>query len=234
MEKISVLQIKLDLEDLNSLLENASRQKSKDILSIEIRKLQTELMTLQNQLSTSDNKEPKPTTAKFNPKCYDVKLNNYAWDQSNEFVKIYVTLNNVQSLPKEAVTCNFSERSMDLYIAGLDNKNYHLPINNLCENINPSKSYTKVRPDMVIVYMAKAAKKEWSCVTKVEKAMKDSKTSYASPDPADDPNVSLMNMMKKMYQDGDDELKKTIAKAWTEGQEKKLSGLSNMPNFGDM
>ena len=28
-------------------------------------------------------------------------------------------------------------------------------------------------------------------------------------------------MMKKMYDEGDDEMKRTIAKAWTEGQEKK-------------
>ena len=27
--------------------------------------------------------------------------------------------------------------------------------------------------------------------------------------------------MKKMYDEGDDEMKRTIAKAWTEGQEKK-------------
>ena len=28
-------------------------------------------------------------------------------------------------------------------------------------------------------------------------------------------------MMKKMYDEGDDEMKRTIAKAWTEGQDKK-------------
>ena len=28
-------------------------------------------------------------------------------------------------------------------------------------------------------------------------------------------------MMKKMYDDGDDEMKRTIAKAWTESQDKK-------------
>ena len=28
-------------------------------------------------------------------------------------------------------------------------------------------------------------------------------------------------MMKKMYDEGDDDMKRTIAKAWTEGQEKK-------------
>ena len=30
--------------------------------------------------------------------------------------------------------------------------------------------------------------------------------------------------MKKMYDEGDDEMKRTIAKAWTEGQEKKQGG----------
>lgn len=36
-----------------------------------------------------------------------------------------------------------------------------------------------------------------------------------------DPSQSIMNMMKQMYQDGDDEMKRTIAKAWTESREKK-------------
>ena len=30
----------------------------------------------------------------------------------------------------------------------------------------------------------------------------------------EDPQASLMNMMKKLYQEGDDEMKKTIAQAW--------------------
>ena len=29
-----------------------------------------------------------------------------------------------------------------------------------------------------------------------------------------DPQESMMNMMKKLYQEGDDEMKKTIAQAW--------------------
>ena len=36
-----------------------------------------------------------------------------------------------------------------------------------------------------------------------------------------DPQAGLMNMMKKMYDDGDDDMKRTIAKAWTESQDKK-------------
>ena len=33
-------------------------------------------------------------------------------------------------------------------------------------------------------------------------------------------------MMKKMYDEGDDEMKKTIAKAWTESREKQAAGMS--------
>ena len=37
----------------------------------------------------------------------------------------------------------------------------------------------------------------------------------------EDPGSSLMSLMKQMYQDGDDEMKRTIAKAWHESQEKR-------------
>lgn len=33
-----------------------------------------------------------------------------------------------------------------------------------------------------------------------------------------------MNMLKKLYSEGDDEMKRTLNKAWTESQEKKMQG----------
>ncbi|OXU25065.1 hypothetical protein TSAR_000903 [Trichomalopsis sarcophagae] len=222
-------EIKMDIDDLNSLLDKASRQKSKDVLNLEIRRLQTELFNLQSQISTNqENKASKPI-ANSALKCYDIKLNNYAWDQTEDFIKIYVTLNNVQSLPKESVFCNFSDRSMDLHVRGLDNKNYELPINNLCEDINTSKSFYKVKTDMIIVSLAKKSKKNWTCITSVEKRIKAAKATPSVSDPSD-PNASLMSLMKKMYEDGDDEMKKTIAKAWTENQDKKTS-LGGLPEI---
>jgi len=226
-------EIKLDLEDLNSLLENATRQKSKDLLSLEIRKLQSELIKFQNPEPQDVEMKPvKPVSS--GPKCYDVKLNNYAWDQSDAFVKLYVTLNKVHTLPKEAVYCNFLDRSIDLRVIGLENKNYLLPINNLCENIDTEKSYIKVKTDMIIVFMAKKAKRFWSCITSVEKLLKDAKANSLKTEATDDkdPNAGIMSIMKQMYQDGDDEMKRTIAKAWTESQGKKEKGLmDDIPGF---
>lgn len=34
-----------------------------------------------------------------------------------------------------------------------------------------------------------------------------------------------MNLMKKMYDDGDDEMKRTITKSWYEAQQKRSEGL---------
>ena len=60
------------------------------------------------------------------------------------------------------------------------------------------------------------------------KVAADSKSKAMEPKPdaskSKDPSAGLMDMMKKMYEEGDDEMKRTIAKAWTEGQDKKVMG----------
>lgn len=42
-------------------------------------------------------------------------------------------------------------------------------------------------------------------------------------DHTDDPSAGLMDMMRQMYEDGDDDMKRTIAKAWTESREKQMN-----------
>ncbi|KAL2727995.1 calcyclin-binding protein [Vespula maculifrons] len=217
-------ELKLDIEELNTLLQQATRSKVKNMLTLEIRRLQTEVAKLIDENKDVCLKSVNSSIDSI-PKCYEVKLNNYGWDQTNSVVKIYVQLKNVHTLPNKDVTCKYTEKSMDLYIFGLDNKNYHLPINNLCEDIDTQKSYVKIKTDMIIVYLAKKLPKNWSHVTGVEKRIKEAKTPSV-PDMGDDPGASLVNLMKKMYQDGDDEMKKTIAKAWTENQQKTAAGLS--------
>ena len=43
-------------------------------------------------------------------------------------------------------------------------------------------------------------------------------------DQSDDPNASLMNMLKNMYEEGDDEMKRSLQKAFYESQNKKEGG----------
>lgn len=85
---------------------------------------------------------------------------------------------------------------------------------------------SKVKPndEMVALYLKKEKEGvKWQFLTKTEKQLKDSKNKAFEDDKEEsskDPMGGLMNIMKKMYDSGDAEMKRNIAKAWTEGQEK--------------
>ncbi|XP_072386923.1 calcyclin-binding protein [Diabrotica undecimpunctata] len=220
MEKIA--ELKKDIAELELLEKQATRQKTKDILSIEIRKLVSEVVLLEEKVKTQNNPVnspiPSPSTGTVN-KRYEVKINNYAWDQSEKYVKFYITLKNVQSVPAENVTCEFTAKTVSLTVKDLDNKDHIWQIKNLLKNIDPAKSTWKVKTDMVLINAAKTSSDNWSHVTEWEKKASDSKTPKMDPDKMD-PSEGLMSLMKNMYESGDDEMKRTIAKAWTESQGK--------------
>lgn len=115
-------------------------------------------------------------------------------------VKIYVTLNNVQSLPKENVYCNFSDsRSFELHVKGLENKDYILVINKLLQPIIPEKCSYRVKSDKVIVSLAKSKQENWSHITETEKKVNDVKSQKFDDMGGDkDPASSLMSMMKNL------------------------------------
>lgn len=81
---------------------------------------------------------------------------------------------------------------------------------------------------MVVVSLAKERTgSSWSHLTQAEKKAKEPKKPAPKMDTEADPSTGLMDMMKQMYDDGDDEMKRTIAKAWTESR----SNNSGMPSF---
>lgn len=72
--------------------------------------------------------------------------------------------------------------------------------------------------------------KKWSHLTSTEKRLADLKKSSMDNEletNKDDPGAGLMKIMQSMYEKGDSETKRMIAKAWTEGQQKKME-----PDFG--
>ncbi|XP_014289728.1 calcyclin-binding protein [Halyomorpha halys] len=229
MSSTKISELKSDVEELSKFMNLTTRPKVKEILSLEVRKIETEILKLK-ELNNSSNEMQSgvPTRAQSSAgsRCYDVKLTNYAWDQSDKFVKLFVTLKNVQSLESEQIFCKFSARSVELRVNGLDNRNYFLVINNLLNDIDESKSHWKVKTDMVIVYLSKSQSVDWKHLTLSEQKLKDAqKKDIDDMNPNEDPSQGLMNLMKKMYTEGDDDMKRTIAKAWCEGREKGMNTL---------
>ncbi|KAJ4936691.1 hypothetical protein JOQ06_001278 [Pogonophryne albipinna] len=169
-------QLEADLVELGSLLEKAERKRVQELLQQEQKKVEKELAVKRQQKEKQDKREADPTAA--SKAAYTVKITNYAWDQSDKFVKIYLTMKDLHKIPPENVEVSFTERSFSVLVKDLDGKNHQMAMHNIKPNVE------------------------------------------ANADPSD----GLMTMLKKIYSDGDDEMKRTINKAWSESQEKKVRG----------
>lgn len=214
-----ITQLEADLMEISNLLEKAERTRVQDVLKQEQRKVENEISAKKLQKEQQAKREADPTSAS---KAYTVKINNYGWDQSDKFVKIYITLKGVHSIAVENVNVIFTERSFSVLVKDLDGKNHQMAINNLLFPINVQESCRKVKTDMVLVMCRKNTSKKWECLTQVEKKTKEKEKPNVEENA--DPSDGLMSMLKKIYSEGDDEMKRTINKAWSESQEKKAKG----------
>ncbi|XP_022063967.2 calcyclin-binding protein [Acanthochromis polyacanthus] len=213
-------QLEADLQELGSLLEKAERKRVQELLKQEQKKVEKELASKRQQKEQQTRRETDPAAA--SKATYTVKITSYAWDQSEKFVKIYLALKDVHKIPSEDVEVNFTERSLSVLVKDLDGKNHQMTILNLLYPIDEKDSYKKIKTDMVLVMCKKQATKKWDCLTTVEKQSKEK--DKPSMDDSADPSEGLMSMLKKIYAEGDDEMKRTINKAWSESQEKKIRG----------
>ncbi len=74
---------------------------------------------------------------------------------------------------------------------------------------------------MVTIFLKKAnVGNSWADL--VPSAGKDKDKGLPKLDENADPQEGLMSLMKKMYEEGDDEMKRTISKAFTESRDKSL------------
>lgn len=131
-------------------------------------------------------------------------------------VSVDVRLKGVEALPKESITCDFTESSFDLKVAGLDGKNYRFLRTNLDKDIVPAESEVKVKKNHVIVVLQKVKGQygydSWTdlCAKGKRKPTNNSKDS--------NPQESIMGMMKDLYDEGDDNMKKIIGEAMYKSQ----------------
>ncbi|CAF0831799.1 unnamed protein product [Rotaria sp. Silwood1] len=231
-----IQELNADIDEIKKLLTQSNRSRVKQFLEVQQRRLETDLVTLkekqeQNTASAVEKKQSVTVPPSAN-RSYTKDLTLYAWDQTDKFVKVYVqNLDGVGDLPANQVRCSFEDQGFTLEIANLKNVNYIFKRGRLLHEIKPEQSSYKVKKDMVIVSLAKADSKSWECIFRDEK--KAPEKQLPKMDDSKDPGDSLMQLMKNMYETGDDEMKRTIAKAWTESREKMNTGGggSDMPEF---
>lgn len=231
---MSLEELKLDSEEISSLLLVAKRTRTKNALMAEKVKIDTEMVNISIKARAAAQAKThqgpvKNANGEPSSKKYLVELNEYAWDQSDKFVKLFVTLDGVQKLTEDDVKVTFTDKSILLLVENLNNKDYSLTINNLLHPIDVVKSYRKIKTGIIAIYMKKSAEGEkWSHLTTIEKRLKDKQDEEMKENMSGDADGAIIHLMKKMFQNGDAQTKQMIAKAWTESQEKIMSGERSM------
>ena len=220
-----------DICEVKQLLATAKRPRVSSALT-------TLLSTMERELRDATKALPTPAapavaapppgvmlgTGAVSERVMYTDVAKYAWDQTDAAVKLYFTLDGVNgdAVGPTDVTLTCTESMVEFTLRGV--RAYRLAVAPLSKSIVPGKCAHRVKPNgNVVLTLAKAAKETWYDLKAKDAPKKeDKKTDSGAPED------SIMKLMKDMYNDGDDEMKKTIAKAWTEGQEKRGRGGEGM------
>ncbi|CAJ0935952.1 unnamed protein product, partial [Mesorhabditis belari] len=206
-----VQELEADLVETVSLLKQATRKNARVLLEKEERRLK-QLIAESTPKATSSAKEISSTaTSRALPTS---KITN-AWDQSPKFVKIYITLDGIQTAPADLIKSNFTERGFSIHINNFQGKNHVVEMIDLQYPIVTKDSYVKQKTDMLLVMLRKESEeKHWDEITRLDAELKKKNApKFDTPGSSSDPNESLMSMMKDLYDKGDDEMKRTLRKA---------------------
>ncbi|KAB2081787.1 hypothetical protein ES319_A05G154800v1 [Gossypium barbadense] len=213
-------ELALDLEELRKLHSIAKRPRILSLISSEIRSLEK----LRASKEDGNAAAPPPTAsqiptpistsvkAPINPALNYVSVSSFSWDQDMDKVKIYVFLEGVE---QEKIQTDFKPLSFDVKFHDVKGKNYRCAVPKLNKEIVPEKCKVVVKPTRVIITLFKASKGDWPDLYSREDKLKP------NLDKEQDPMAGIMDLMKNMYEEGDDEMKRTIAKAWTDARSGK-------------
>lgn len=229
--KVSELQA--DVDEVQRMLDEAKRPAVRSELQRVLTKLSGELKALKDRQSAAASSTPAaaaeadpakeaktaPVATPYVPAKVDVRSAG-PWTEITTFaedlggydkptVTIDVRFKGIEQLPAESVTCDFTTSSFDLKVFGYEGKNHRMLKTNLEKDIVVEESSVRVKKNHVIVTLQKVKGQygydSWSSLCAKGKRKETKKD--------ESPQDSLMGMMKDMYDEGDDNMKKIIGEA---------------------
>ncbi|KAK0410662.1 hypothetical protein QR680_005259 [Steinernema hermaphroditum] len=228
MSITKVEEVEKDLFELSQIRAKCQRPNVQKILDKHI----SEYCDTLKKVTDEAQKNPSPEDSSLPPQVAvnpalprpKTKITTYAYDESDKFMKLYVTVPGVHKIPAEKVSVEFFADGIAMFCEDVNGRDYELRIVGLAGATVPEKSIYKQKTDTVLLMMKKAKEGE-----KWEAVIKSGKKDKKMPDFDDkgDPQESLMKLMKTMYDEGDDEMKRQIKKSFYESKQKQ-------DNFGDL
>ena len=167
-----------------------------------------------------------------------IPVDRFSFDaggSSEPFVTLYVPLPGVGSISnkKEQVQCQFEKDSFDLIVHDLNGKSYRLKKTSLEHDIVTTKSKIVIKSDKILVKLAKVKGEYgsfdyWSKLTDPKRKEKSTKSS--------NPAASITELMKDMYESGDDNMRKMIGETMMKQHRGELGkgGAGGFDDLGSM
>lgn len=183
---------------------------------------------------------PKRTPAAVPPPSGGAKYNTFPTFQvdmgsyNSPTISLYLPLPGIGTHDKSQIKCDFTPTSFDLIVKDFNSKDYRMINDNLDKDIDPSKSKYVVKPNKIIIKLAKVkgeyGYESWTALTAKKKKKPEEKA---------DPAAGIMDLMKDMYDEGDDKMKKMIGETMYKqrtGQLNKdpMGGMGGMGGMDDM
>lgn len=220
-------EVKANIDELQFLLSQSKQVAVRTVLEAELRR--------QNELLKTVSPPEKKPIVKSGGRTK--KITNYSWEENLKYVKVHVR--DIKSaeevIDKENIEAKFEARSFNVILRKVGPKglNYSLTIGNLNKDISPEECKVVPTKTGVRVDLFKVKNSMWTDLK--QKKESEKKDEMPKMDKDADPSAGLMNLMKHMYESGDDDMKRQIAKSMYEAQNKQGSGeASSLPDMGDM
>ena len=229
--------LQLDKEELQKMLNSAQREYVKKVLTSEIEKV--DAFIAKEQARIEEHKELQKYASETKSEIIYSKIAKYGWEDVGDKVKIYVTdMDGIKEHPKDQISVEFFKDSFDLKIEGFQGKNSRLCYPKLKSLIVPEKCKYTIKSSSISITLHKADSKKWT-----DLKSEDSKEGLGGDSNTDtlpgmggaagadggDPNKDLMGMMKKMYEEGDENTKKMMTEAMLKAQSDTMQGKSPVP-----
>lgn len=155
-----------------------------------------------------------------------ISVTDYAWDQNDEVVKFYIELGKLNNVDTSQVSLKVNgDHKGFTCIFG----KHRFTVAQLFAPVDEAKSSAKVltKSNRLLITLGKMGAQKWPSVTPPKASSFSPRKSAEEDALADDPSGGLMKIMKKMYDEGDDDMKRTLTKTWYEAQNKQGEGLSS-------
>ncbi|CAD8058503.1 unnamed protein product [Paramecium primaurelia] len=203
-------ELQQDLAEIQQVLSTLKRKSNIDYLNTRIKYLENSIKILTPQKVEQPQQKDQETIQYQG-------ITKYAWDQEGNKVKVFLNLEGIGQLPKEDIISSFTSNSVDIKIKGYKGVNQRFSIRKTFDELKDKECSIKVTNNSVVINLIKKDQKHWDQLNFKDKIIDTDPSKLDKQDP----QASLMNMMKEMYQNGDDDMKRTIAQAWSKSQEEK-------------